>query len=79
MKLKDFHEMSTSEMKLVLGGTGSLESGSGIQGTDCSTECPDGTTISITNCIGTCTAKDGESVTCEGSSTGKKITKTCGY
>lgn len=87
LKLKEFREMSDFEMKQVLGGfgdfggggTGNLEGGSGVEATSCSTECPDGTTVAITDCIGTCTAKDGESVTCKGSSTGKEIIKTCGY
>lgn len=87
LKLQEFREMSDFEMKHVLGGSGSFDDGgtgligggSGVEATSCSTECPDGTTVEITDCIGTCTAVDGKSVTCKGSATGKEIIKTCGY
>lgn len=86
LNLKDFREMSDSEMKNVIGGyldpwdgggTGNIEGGG--SGTNCSTECSDGTTVEIKNCIGDCTAVDGKSVTCTGSTSGKTVTKTCGY
>ncbi len=61
LKLKDFSEMTDSEMKFVVGGSGSDSSG-----TNCSTTCSSGVTIEIEDCIGTCTAVDGVSVKCEG-------------
>lgn len=68
LKLKEFHEMSDSEMKSIVGG------GNG-RATNCSTTCADGTTIQITNCIGDCTSVNASSVTCKGTS--NTLTKTC--
>lgn len=87
LKLKEFREMSDFEMKQVLGGsgdfegggTGNLEGGSGVEATSCSTTCSNGSTVAIDNCIGTCSAIDGVSVTCTGSVTGEELTKKCGH
>ena len=89
LKLKEFREMNDSEMKNVVvgyldpwdgGGTGNLEGGgSGVEATSCSTTCSNGTTVAIDNCIGTCSAIDGVSVTCTGSVTGEELTKKCGH
>jgi len=59
-------KLSKNEMKKVLGGTGS---------TSCSTTCKDGSTVSITGCIGTCMAEDKQYVTCSG--TNNSLTKYC--
>lgn len=87
LKLKDFREMSDFEMKNVLGGSGSFDDGgtgvigggSGVEATNCSTQCRNGSTVEIKNCIGRCEAVDGISVTCIGSVTGEELTKKCGY
>lgn len=90
LNLKDFREMSDSEMKHVVGGywdpwdgggTGNIEGGgSGAASSSCSTVCAsNGEKITIDDCIGNCSTVDGISVTCTGSVTGKKLTKECGY
>jgi natural product precursor len=88
LKLKEFREMSDFEMKQVLGGSGDFEGGgtgnlegggSGVEATSCSTTCSNGSTVAIDNCIGTCSAIDGVSVTCTGSVTGEELTKKCGH
>jgi hypothetical protein len=76
IKLHDATVLNDSEMKIVLGGSGSESGGMGGSGaTDCSTTCSDGSTIEIKSCIGDCIAIDGKSVTCSGSSA--KLTKNC--
>lgn len=52
-----------------------LRGGAAIGYTNCSTDCPNGKTISITDCNGTCTSVDGVSVECRGKTA--TLTKTC--
>ena len=68
--LKTATKLSQEEMKYVFGG-----SGSGNEKSNCTSDCGTQPSISITNCIGTCTATDGSSVQCSGDTT--VLTKNC--
>lgn len=67
--------LKDSEMKAIYGGSGS-SGGSGVNTCDVYTTCPDGTELSITNCIGDCSSQSGVSVTCKGKT--QTLTKSCG-
>lgn len=72
LKLHEVVKLSDSEMKSIRGGYYSVDA------SNCSTTCPDGTVLEITNCNGTCTADKNYSVTCKGAT--QTLTKTCsGY
>lgn len=66
--LKDAKLLSTNEMKLLFGGSGSKM-------TSCTTDCGSQGARSITNCIGSCTSNPGSSVVCSGAT--KILTKYC--
>lgn len=70
ISLKNLNEMqhlSREQLKNVTGGNFSILA-------NCSAKCANGTTITITDCRGTCSSTDNVSVSCSGSS---PITKNC--
>lgn len=71
--LKDAKILGTEEMKHLFGGSAAKEDSGGM--TSCTTDCGTQPSRSITNCKGTCTAHQGSSVVCTGST--KILTKYC--
>lgn len=68
--LKGAKILSNEEMKHLFGGS---SSDSGM--TSCTADCGFQRSVSITNCIGTCIARNGTGVTCDGPT--KLLTKFC--
>lgn len=68
--LKDAKILSNEEMKYLFGGSGG---GSGM--TSCTADCGSQPSMPMTDCIGTCIAKDGSGVTCSGAT--EIFTKFC--
>ncbi len=68
--LKEAKILNNEEMKLLFGGSGG---NSGM--TSCTADCGSQPSVSMTDCIGTCIAKNGTGVTCSG--TNNIFTKFC--
>jgi hypothetical protein len=69
--LKEAKFLSNEEMKHIFGGS-SADSG---DMSSCSADCGSQPSVSITDCIGTCTGNPGSSVTCSGAT--RVLTKNC--
>lgn len=69
MALKEAEVLTDKEKKMVLGGNTEAET------CNISTTCPNGTTVSIYYCTGSCSSVTGKSVTCRG--TDQQIIKEC--